>query len=626
MKYLLASALLLVALETSLADPNDWVNIEYVVAQGKNGAPATADARRTIANGAKANSKDGPWSVAKNAKNTPPSGDPHDYLSWAPYHWPNCNWCSNKGGNQHITNPSDGDGFDSSDPDYYNGPGDWGDYPDDEGDGMQQDYSLPPLLQRRMVRVRRDSVLPSVDVSSDIPVATGTPTSSLSTSSTTSETASTTNPAYDNTPMQAKKSPTPSSKCTPSPTKSLAPSATWTTCPYVVRDGQVNPDVRTLTAGPALTDMTQSVLYNAFAHALQAGGAASATSVYAQRAVNALTAFFIDSNTAIHPNVNFGQIVRGPGPSGKEGTFTGILDLRGMVRVINAIQVLKATAGTTWTAEQDKGMKAWVTKYVQWLETDKQAQKAADSPNNHGSFFVNQIAPLKLYLGDTQGAAQAVKLYFSGKFQDQIAQSGEQPFEAVRTRPYHYRAFNLEAMITNAKVGDELGLNFWTTKSKHGATIQTAVDFLIAQNPKKEDPLDAVPHVAAVAAAYGDPSGKYAAFLKRTQSNYQQRPYWFYDQSSAFKTAPATKKKRMVFDAVAPPVGMMETGMFSTEMLGVNGTVVDYDEGNAGYDAADAPVLSFECPAAFADATSVEIDDGIFVTCEELEPFYNLGL
>lgn len=85
------------------ADPNDWVNIEYVVAQGKVGAPATADARRTIANGAKANSKDGPWSesmntvcsdlnrsylprtgVAKNAKNTPPSGDPHDYLSWAP--------------------------------------------------------------------------------------------------------------------------------------------------------------------------------------------------------------------------------------------------------------------------------------------------------------------------------------------------------------------------------------------------------------------------------------------------------------------------------------------------------------------------------------------------------------
>lgn len=66
----------------------------------------------------------------------------------------------------------------------------------------------------------------------------------------------------------------------------------------------------------------------------------------------------------------------------------------------------------------------------------RQCRGLTDKPtySNHGSFFVNQIAPLKLYLGDTQGAAQAVKLYFSGKFQDQIAQSGEQPFEAVRTR------------------------------------------------------------------------------------------------------------------------------------------------------------------------------------------------
>lgn len=169
-------------------------------------------------------------------------------------------------------------------------------------------------------------------------------------------------------------------------------------------------------------------------------------------------------------------------------------------------------------------------------------------------------------------------------------------------------------------------MDFWTTKSKHGATIQTAVDFLIAQNPKKEDPLDAVPHVAAVAAAYGDPSGKYAAFLKRIQRNYQQRPYWFYDQSSAFKTAPTTKKQRMAFDAVVAPVDATQTGLFSTDVFGVNGTVVESEEGDAGYDAADVPALPFECPAVFADAISVEIDDGIFVTCDELEPFYTMHL
>lgn len=69
--------------------------------------------------------------------------------------------------------------------------------------------------------------------------------------------------------------------------------------------------------------------------------------------------------------------------------------------------------------------------------------------SNHYTFYVNQLAAAKLYLGDTEGAQNALKNYFGHQFKDQVAQSGEQPFEAVRTRPYHYRSFNLEAMIVS---------------------------------------------------------------------------------------------------------------------------------------------------------------------------------
>lgn len=167
-------------------------------------------------------------------------------------------------------------------------------------------------------------------------------------------------------------------------------------------------------------------------------------------------------------------------------------------------------------------------------------------------------------------------------------------------------------------------MNFWLTPSKHGGTIQTAVDFLIAQDPKKEDPLDAVPHVAAVAAAYGDPTGKYASFLKRTQSNYQERPYWFYDQTAAFKMAPATKKQRVPsdeFDVLSDMMDTMQAGFFSSDVFGVNGSTVNAGELDFGSDTE----LPFECPIVFAEVDSVEIDDGIFVTCEELRPFYELA-
>jgi hypothetical protein len=60
------------------------------------------------------------------------------------------------------------------------------------------------------------------------------------------------------------------------------------------------------------------------------------------------------------------------------------------------------------------------------------------------------MAALKIIVGDEGAALNAVQGYFAGPFKEQIVSSGEQPFESTRTRPYHYRAFNLEAMMVSA--------------------------------------------------------------------------------------------------------------------------------------------------------------------------------
>ena len=62
---------------------------------------------------------------------------------------------------------------------------------------------------------------------------------------------------------------------------------------------------------------------------------------------------------------------------------------------------------------------------------------------------MSQVSSLQFLLGDSNGAISRLQNYFSHQFLDQIASSGEQPFEAVRTRPYHYRLFNIEAMIVS---------------------------------------------------------------------------------------------------------------------------------------------------------------------------------
>ena len=103
-----------------------------------------------------------------------------------------------------------------------------------------------------------------------------------------------------------------------------------------------------------------------------------------------------------------------------------------------------------------------------------------------------------------------------------ILKSGEQPKESNRTRPYHYQCFNLEALTYIAILSQNInGTNLWETKTKHGATIQNAVDYLISKvnEDGKEDKTVLLPALYKARDHYGD-NGKYAdtiiKLLKKT--------------------------------------------------------------------------------------------------------------
>ena len=165
-------------------------------------------------------------------------------------------------------------------------------------------------------------------------------------------------------------------------------------------------------------------------------------------------------------------------------------------------------------------------------------------------------------------------------------------------------------MQVNAKLGDHLGLNLWTAKSKYGATIQTALDFTMSVDPKGEDISDIFPHVAAVAAAYGDPKGKYAAFLQNHQSTYKSQPYFFYDQKTALPNAPASKMRKRQdddSDVWAPDMASsQDPSTMGAPTSGLNTTI------------------PFECPSVVQNGLQTELEDGLFVDCAQLRPFYEI--
>ncbi|KAI0317023.1 chondroitin AC/alginate lyase [Amylostereum chailletii] len=383
---------------------NEFIDPSYIL--GGNFPNTTIAAQRSIVQWADELTAQGPWSVITSKPFNAPSGDPHDYLSWAPYWWDNCSDTGNK--------------------------------------------------------------------------------------------------------------------------TELTSKQIYTTCKYVRKDGQFSPDVHLVNNTGAFTALADAVFYNALAWALNGSDA------YASNAASFLRTWFVDPATKMNPNLDYAQIIRGPGND--HGTQTGVLDLRCMAKIATGILVLRQGQSKAWTSVLDAAIVSWSRKYIHWLETSPIALGEALAANNHGTFYYNQLAALKLIVYDTNGAKNVTRHYFENQYQKQIEASGEQvryylsPLEAERTRPYHYRGFNIAAIITNAQIAAYSGFPTWDLTSASGATIRTALDFVIAQ-PANGEPLSEIhPYVAAVAAVYGDPQNKYASFLKGQNPDYPEEPYFLFAQ------------------------------------------------------------------------------------------------
>lgn len=306
----------------------------------------------------------------------------------------------------------------------------------------------------------------------------------------------------------------------------------WAECPYYLRDGLFNPDVRMINNTGHFNAMADAVWMNSLAWAM------TGINRYAQNAATFLNVWFLQNSTAMNPNLVYSQMRRGPG-KGQIGAHTGELDLKCMAKIANAVLILRKGNSIYWTSDMDQEMVNWCQSFIEWFTTYWIALEEAIAPNNHGSYYYAQLASHYLIANDTEGAKRAIETYFTTLYMSQITASGEQPLEARRTRPYHYRAYNLIAMITNARIGEYLGLNYWNWTGYEGAGIKAALDYAMTIPPGTENADELYQPIAGVAATYGDPDNKYANFLANADPRYPAAPYFLWSQPFSDSGLPA---------------------------------------------------------------------------------------
>ncbi|RXK35016.1 hypothetical protein M231_07719 [Tremella mesenterica] len=309
-------------------------------------------------------------------------------------------------------------------------------------------------------------------------------------------------------------------------TTELTPQEVWSECIYYQRDGVFNPDIYQVQNVEAVNNLTDFIYLAALAYA------STGNPKWSSAINSSLYTFFIDPDTYMNPNLDYAQVVRGRDNLNQTGKHTGVLDLKGMAKLVSGVLILREMGAEEYGKVVDDGLMDWAAKQADWLENSDLGIMEKLSPNNHGTFYYNQLCSLYVLLGNTERVRELLEEYYSTIYQGQIVPSGDQPLESLRTRPYHYRAYNLAAVVTLARIGDYINLqpSGWTRQSGGNSTILDALKYAMAQDPATHNETDQMttlsPSVAAIASMMGDPDGNLATFLKQADPFYPGSVYY----------------------------------------------------------------------------------------------------
>lgn len=237
--------------------------------------------------------------------------------------------------------------------------------------------------------------------------------------------------------------------------------------PYIIHDGQVNPEVNSIPDKANLDEMISTVYTLAVAYYF------TNTAAYATKAAEFLRVWFLDPQTAMNPNLNYAQVVRGKNTESPGG----IIDAADLPLVMDAIGLL--CSSSAWSAQDQHGMEGWVRQYLDWLLHSPSGQQEAQAVNNHSTWYDGQVSSLALFIGQKALATRVLQASAGRHIEGHIQADGGQPYELKRTKSWDYSVYNLQALFNLASLGNRVGIDLWHYQNAQGAGLQRAFEFVL---------------------------------------------------------------------------------------------------------------------------------------------------
>lgn len=246
--------------------------------------------------------------------------------------------------------------------------------------------------------------------------------------------------------------------------------------PYVRRDGDTNPEIETDQFDrAALGRMVRDV--DALALAYYYGDKRQ----YADGAAAAVRAWFLDSATAMNPNMDHAQAI----PGVTDGRPEGVLDGAGFIAVIDAVGLIAPSGALT--ATEIAALETWFGRYVDWMLTSRNGKGEKAKRNNHGIWYDAQLARFALFARRPDIARAVLTAFPATRIERQVDPSGALPEKLGRTRSFHYSLYTLDAAYHAADSAACLGIDLYGYQDGKGRSLRRATDYVAGWRGRPKD-------------------------------------------------------------------------------------------------------------------------------------------
>jgi hypothetical protein len=236
--------------------------------------------------------------------------------------------------------------------------------------------------------------------------------------------------------------------------------------PYMRKDGVRNPEIYKITDRSYLGRLENATRTLSLAWYL------TGDEKYAQKSALLLRTWFISEATKMNPHLDYGQAI----PGVNTGRGIGIIETVALITIADAALLLEGSAA--WTRDDHQSFKKWYADYLNWLLFSKNGMDEHKTKNNHSTWYYAQAIDFALFTDNKVKAKELIE-ESKNRLDSQLTKEGMQPLELERTNGLGYSTMNLRGWFTVATLAKKTGDDLWNYKTKQGAGLHTALDWLM---------------------------------------------------------------------------------------------------------------------------------------------------